>query len=75
VEADDLAHIDARRSGAPRLVFAVGAASRGEAAARATAALADRFGTPPVTFPGDHGGFMAEPAAFADAIRQVPADR
>ena len=63
--------IDALRSGAPRLVTAVGAASRGEAAARATVALADRFGTPPVTFPGDHGGFVADPAGFADAIRQV----
>jgi pimeloyl-ACP methyl ester carboxylesterase len=63
--------VDALRSGKRRIVIAVGAASRGEAAARSTRALSERLGTPAVPFPGDHGGFMADPAGFADAIRQV----
>ncbi len=63
--------VDALRSGQPRIVIAVGAASRGEAAARSTVALAERLDRPPATFPGDHAGFLGDPASFADAIRQV----
>ncbi len=36
---------------------------------RTTTALADLLGTRPVMFPGDHGGFMVAPGAFADALR------
>jgi hypothetical protein len=59
------------RSDGPRVVVAVGEASRGELARRSTEALAERLGTRPVVFPGDHGGFMADPAGFAATIRQV----
>jgi pimeloyl-ACP methyl ester carboxylesterase len=65
--------IDALRSG-PRVVVAVGEASGAEIARRSAEALADRLGTEPVIFPGDHGGFMADPAAFAEAIRKVLAE-
>jgi hypothetical protein len=37
-------------------------------------ALAERLGTSPAIFPGDHGGFMADPDAFAAKIREVLAE-
>jgi pimeloyl-ACP methyl ester carboxylesterase len=58
-------------SGGPRVIVAVGATSGSEIARRSAEALAGRLGTSPVVFPGDHGGFMADPAAFAGTIRQV----
>ncbi len=62
--------IEVLRSG-PRVVIAVGATSRGELARRSADALAERLGQTATQFPGDHGGFMADPAAFATAIREV----
>ena len=53
--------------------MAVGENSGGEIAGRASEALAEQLGTELVRFPGDHGGFMADPAGFAAAIRQVSA--
>ncbi len=66
--------VDQLRSGAPRVVIAVGETSQGEVAMRSAAALAERLGQTPVVFPGDHGGFMADPAAFAAKIREVLAE-
>jgi pimeloyl-ACP methyl ester carboxylesterase len=63
--------IEVLRWGGPRVFVAVGAASGNEIARRSAEALAERLETPPTVFPGDHGGFMAEPAAFAATIRQV----
>lgn len=63
--------VEVLRSAGPRIVVAVGDASHGEMACRSAEALAGRLGTPPVRFPGDHGGFMADPAGFAAAIRLV----
>jgi pimeloyl-ACP methyl ester carboxylesterase len=65
--------VDALRSG-PRVVIAVGAASHGEMARRSADALADRLGQTATAFPGDHGGFMFDPPAFAEAIRTVLAE-
>ena len=63
--------VEVLRWGGPRVIVAVGATSGDEIARRSAEALADRLGTPPVVFPGDHGGFMADPAAFAGTIREV----
>jgi pimeloyl-ACP methyl ester carboxylesterase len=63
--------VEVLRSGTPRVVVAVGTASGGEIARRSTEALAQRLGSSLAVFPGDHGGFMADPAGFAAAIRQV----
>jgi pimeloyl-ACP methyl ester carboxylesterase len=63
--------VEVLRWGGPRVIVAVGATSGDEIARRSAEALADRLGTPPVVFPGDHGGFMADPAAFAGAVREV----
>lgn len=66
--------VEVLRAGRPRIVVAVGAGSGAELARRSADALADQLGTPPVVFPGDHGGFMADPAGFDTAIRKVLAD-
>jgi hypothetical protein len=66
--------IDQLRTGGPRVVVGVGADTGEEIAGRAARALADRLGAPASEFPGDHGGFMAEPAGFAAAIRRVLAE-
>jgi pimeloyl-ACP methyl ester carboxylesterase len=63
--------IDALHEGRPRVVVAVGQASRGQVAVRSARALADRLGTPPAVFPGDHGGFMSDPEGFAATLREV----
>jgi hypothetical protein len=63
--------VEALRWGGRRVIVAVGATSGDEFARRSAEALADQLGTPPVVFPGDHGGFMADPAAFAGTIREV----
>jgi pimeloyl-ACP methyl ester carboxylesterase len=72
---------DALRAASTRIVVAVGAGSTGQLARRGGEAVAERIGTTPVEFPGDHGGFMGgeygqtgEPGAFAAALRQVLAD-
>jgi pimeloyl-ACP methyl ester carboxylesterase len=69
---------DALRATSTRVVIAVGAGSEGELAHRAAVAVADRLGTAPVRFPGDHGGFLGgeygmtgEPDAFAATLREV----
>jgi pimeloyl-ACP methyl ester carboxylesterase len=63
--------VDVLCSGGQRIFVAVGAASRGEIARRSAEALAQQLGTPATMFPGDHAGFMADPAGFASAIRQL----
>lgn len=61
-----------------RIVVAVGAESEGELANRAAIAVAGRLGVTPVTFPGNHGGFLGgeygqtgDPDAFAAMLREV----
>jgi pimeloyl-ACP methyl ester carboxylesterase len=69
---------DALRAASTRVVIGVGAESGQGLAGRAGLAVAGRLGTPPVTFPGDHGGFLGgeygqtgEPDAFAATLHQV----
>jgi pimeloyl-ACP methyl ester carboxylesterase len=69
---------DALRAASTRIVLANGAESAGEMANRAAAAVAERLGTAPVTFPSHHGGFLGgeygwagEPEAFAERLREV----
>jgi hypothetical protein len=63
--------VEVLRSAGPRVVVAVGAASGGEIAARSARVLAEQLGTPAAMFPGDHGGFMADPAGFAAKIGEL----
>jgi pimeloyl-ACP methyl ester carboxylesterase len=69
---------DALRSASTRIVMAAGRASEGEMAHRGAVAVAERLGTTPVSFPGDHAGFLGgeygmtgEPDAFAAKLREV----
>ena len=69
---------DALRAASTRVVIGVGAESGQMIAGRAGLAVAGRLGTPPVTFPGGHGGFLGgeygqtgEPDAFAATLRTV----
>ena len=69
---------DALRAGPSRIVIGVGAESGQMLAGRAGVAVAERLGITPVTFPGDHGGFLGgeygnvgAPDAFAATLRDV----
>ncbi len=73
---------DALRAASTRIVLAVGTGSDGELAHRGGEAVADVLGTSPVTFPGDHGGFLGgeygqtgDPDAFAARLRDVLAGK
>jgi pimeloyl-ACP methyl ester carboxylesterase len=63
--------VAALRGGSARIVVGIGETSVGQMAHRAAVALAERLGTPPVTFPGDHGGFGSQPGRFAEALHKV----
>jgi pimeloyl-ACP methyl ester carboxylesterase len=69
---------DALRVASTRVVVGVGAESGQQIAGRAAAAVAERLGTTPVTFPGGHDGFlggeyggMGKPDAFAETLHKV----
>lgn len=63
--------IAALKTGTPRIVIGVGESSKGQLPHRAAVALAERLGTPPVVFPGDHGGYGSHPASFAERLDAV----
>src|SRR5215831_3684726 len=72
---------DALRAAPCRIVIGVGAESSREMAGRGGIAVAGRLGTPPVTFPGGHDGFlggeyggMGKPDEFAATLREVLSD-
>jgi pimeloyl-ACP methyl ester carboxylesterase len=66
--------VAALRTGSSRVVIAGGEASGDQLAYRAAVALADRLGTAIVHFPGDHGGFMTDPHAFAARLDELLTD-
>ncbi len=64
-----------------RIVMGAGAESDGEMAHRGALAVAERLGTTPVSFPGNHSGFLGgeygqtgDPDAFAAKLREVLAE-
>jgi RNA polymerase sigma factor (sigma-70 family) len=63
--------IAALQASSTRIVAAVGDASKGTPMYDATVALAERLGTEPVVFPGDHGGFSVQPDPFAAKLHEV----
>jgi pimeloyl-ACP methyl ester carboxylesterase len=63
--------LDALRAVPSRLVVGVGEKAAGLPAHEAGLGLAADLGVPAEPFPGDHGGFQAEPAAFAARLREV----
>jgi pimeloyl-ACP methyl ester carboxylesterase len=67
--------IAALRAAPARIVIGVGATSAGQLANRTGVALAAELGSPPVEFPGDHGGFAALPQPFSQLLDQVLSQR
>ena len=68
----------ALRVASTRIVLGAGAESAGTLAHRGALATAERLGVEPVTFPGDHGGFLGgeygqrgDPDPFAAKLREV----
>lgn len=71
-------NFDALRSASTRIVIGVGAQSGRMMAGRGAIGVADGLGTPPVTFPGGHDGFLGgeygqtgDPDRFAATLREV----
>ena len=63
--------VDALRSGRPRIVVGLGEQSAGQPIYSMGMALAERLGTEPVMFPGDHMGFGPHADAFAEALHRA----
>jgi pimeloyl-ACP methyl ester carboxylesterase len=63
--------IAALQAASSRVVVGIGEASGGQLDNDNALPLADRLGTPPMTFPGDHSGFFTHPAAFARKLHEV----
>lgn len=63
--------VGALTGGPARVVLGIGADSGGLSTFRTSTALAELLGSTPVEFPGDHGGFMGQPAEFAEVLRKV----
>jgi pimeloyl-ACP methyl ester carboxylesterase len=63
--------VDALRASPARVVVGIGESSAGQLAHRTAAALAEKLGTKPVTFPGDHLGFGSHPDTFAATLHRV----
>ena len=63
--------VEALRRSGTRIVVATGQDAHGQLAQRAATAFAAQLGVVPVEMPGDHGGFVQEPAAFAAALRRI----
>jgi clorobiocin biosynthesis protein CloN7 len=62
----DIAALQAAPS---RIVVGGGTTSNGQFARRTAAAFAERLGTPLMTFPGGHVGFVTDPRDFAVVLR------
>ncbi|MBA8880817.1 alpha/beta fold hydrolase [Phyllobacterium myrsinacearum] len=60
--------VEVLRAGKPRVVVGVGEETVGEITYRTGIELANKLGTEPVHFPGDHGGYGAHAAAFAKTL-------
>lgn len=68
----DLAALQASpQASAVRVVPAAGEESKGEPPYRAAFAVAERLGTKVATFPGGHGGFGIDTAAFGRKLHDV----
>jgi pimeloyl-ACP methyl ester carboxylesterase len=66
-----LPDVSALRSSDARVIVGLGADSGRLLTHGTSTALAATLGTGPVEFPGDHGGFIGAPGAFADRLREV----
>lgn len=63
--------VAALAAGPSRVVVGIGADSGALITHRTSTELAERLGTAPVEFPGDHGGFLDHTAEFAEVLRKA----
>ena len=63
--------LDALREGRTRIMVGIGEESTGQVCDRTSTALATALGIRPVTFPGDHIGFVDDPDRFAQILRTL----
>lgn len=59
------------RAQSARIRAAAGRDSAGQVPHRGAIALAELLGSPPVYFPGEHGGFITHPTEFAETLRSA----
>lgn len=59
------------RAGPVKVVIGVGETTKGQLAHRTAIALAEKLGTQPVTFPGDHVGYGSHAVTFAETLHRV----
>jgi pimeloyl-ACP methyl ester carboxylesterase len=63
--------VDALRKGKPRVVVGIGKESAGQPIDSMARALAEKLGTEPVFFPGDHMGFEPHADTFAATLHRA----
>jgi pimeloyl-ACP methyl ester carboxylesterase len=63
--------VAALKDGSTRVEIGIGVDSSQLLTYRTSTALCEQLGIAPVEFPGDHGGFIGAPGAFADRLREV----
>jgi pimeloyl-ACP methyl ester carboxylesterase len=66
-----LPDVAALTGGPARVVVGIGVDSGHLITYRTSIALARLLGTPPIEFPGDHGGFLGQPEEFAKRLTEV----
>jgi pimeloyl-ACP methyl ester carboxylesterase len=66
-----LPDVAALRASSTKVLVGIGVDSGHLLTHRTSTALCELLGNSPVEFPGDHGGFIGAPVAFADRIREV----
>jgi pimeloyl-ACP methyl ester carboxylesterase len=63
--------VETLKRGTPRVIVAIGAQSAGQPIEGMGNAVASKLGSTPASFPGDHMGFEADAAAFAEALHRA----
>ena len=63
--------VEALRKGKPPVVVAIGEQSAGQPIDGMARALAEKLGTEPVPFPGDHMGFGPHADSFAETLHRA----
>ena len=63
--------VDALRAGRPHIVVGIGEESAGQITYFTSVALAEKLGTEPIVFPGDHVGYGPHSDTFAETLHRA----
>lgn len=66
--------LEALRNSKARIIIGIGEESTDQTCDRTSRALGEAIGIEPTLFPGDHTGFVPDPAGFADRLRALLAE-